>query len=114
MLGMLGKLPTKTLKILLIRNNDQIPVLESRLVWSTGKNMASRININNGIKDPIHGYQNRNTSQVLIFGGSVKMRESLCTQVSVWVNTILNHIDTRKIFPWYEGSCTVYRPEWYE
>ena len=41
------------------------------------------------------------------------MRESLYTGVIMWVNTILNHIDTRPIFPRYESSCIVYRPEWY-
>ena len=30
--------------------------------------MVSIININNGVKEPIHRYQNRNTSQILIFG----------------------------------------------
>ena len=35
--------------------------------------MVSIININNGIEE--HGYQNCNTSQILIFGGYVKARE---------------------------------------
>ena len=75
--------------------------------------MVSIININNGIKEPTHGYQNCNTSQILIFGGYVKVRESLYTRVIIWVNTILNHIDTREFLPRYEGSCNVYRPKWY-
>ena len=42
------------------------------------------------------------------------MRESLYTLVVIWVNTILNHIDTRVILPSYEGPCMVYRPKWYQ
>ena len=49
------------------------------LVWFIGKCMESLINIDNGIKEPTHGYQNCNTSQILIFGGYVKVRESLYT-----------------------------------
>ena len=30
--------------------------------------------------------------------------------VIIWVNTILNHIDTRAILPRYEGSIMVYNP----
>ena len=32
------------------------------------------------------------------------MRESLCNQVIVWVNSTLYHIDTMTIFPRYQGS----------
>ena len=49
------------------------------LVWFIGKCMESLINIDNGIKEPTHGYQNCNISQILIFGGYVKVRESLYT-----------------------------------
>jgi len=69
--------------------------------------------INNCIKEPTRGYQNCNTSQLLIFGGYVKARESLYTRVIIWVDTILYHMDTRAILPRYEGSCVVYRLEWY-
>jgi hypothetical protein len=41
--------------------------------------MESIININNGDKTPTHGYQNYDTSQILISGGYVKVRESLYT-----------------------------------
>ena len=34
------------------------------------------------------------------------MRESLYTRVITWINTILNHIDTK-----HEDSWTEYRPE---
>ena len=36
------------------------------------------------------------------------MKASLYTQVIIWVDTILNHIDTRAILPRDEGSCIVY------
>ena len=39
--------------------------------------MVSTININDGIKEPNHGYQNRNISQILIFGVYVKLREAV-------------------------------------
>jgi hypothetical protein len=42
-----------------------------------GECMISIIKINNGIKEPIYGYQNCNTTQILIFGGYVKVRESV-------------------------------------
>ena len=71
------------------------------------------VNISNGIEELVHGYQNSNTNQILIFGGYVKVRVSLYTQVIHWVNTILKHIDTRVILLRYESSCMVYRPEWY-
>ena len=41
------------------------------------------------------------------------MRESLYTQLTIWVDTILSHIDTRTILPRYEDSCTLYRFEQY-
>ena len=75
-----------------------------------GECMVSIININNGVKEPTHGYQNCNTNQILIFGGYVKVRESLYTQVIIWVNAILNYIDTRLTLPRYESSCMIYRP----
>ena len=53
-------------------------------------------------------------SQILIFGAYVKVRESLYTQVIIWINTTLNHIDARGILPRYEGSCMLYRPEYIE
>ena len=34
----------------------------------TGECMESIIDINNGSIEPTHGYQNCNTSQILIFG----------------------------------------------
>ena len=49
-------------------------------------------------------YQNCNTSQILILGGYLKMKESLYIQVTIWVNTILNHIDTRENLPRCEDS----------
>ena len=63
--------------------------------------MVSIMNINNGIKES------------LICGGYVKVRESVYIQITIWVRTILNHIEISAILPKYEGSCMVYRPEWY-
>ena len=83
---------------------------EPASVWYIGEFMVSSININNGIKEPTRGYQNCNIS---LIDGYVKVRESLYTRVINWVITILNHIDTRKIVPTYEGSCMVYRPKWH-
>ena len=74
--------------------------------------MGINENINIGVKEPIHGYQNCNTTKILIFGGYVKVRESLYIRVTIWVNTILHHI--RTIVPRYEGSCIVYRSEYYQ
>ena len=51
-----------------------------------------------------HVYHNCNSSQIFTFGGYVKVRESLYTQVITWVNTILNHIDIREILAKYESS----------
>ena len=39
------------------------------LDWYIGDNMVSIININNGSKEPTHGYQNCNTNKILIYGG---------------------------------------------
>jgi len=49
----------------------------------------------------------------LQFGGYLKWRESWYTQV-IWNNVILNYIDTRTTLPRYEGSCIIYRPEWFQ
>jgi hypothetical protein len=81
------------------------------LDWYKGECMVLIININKVIKEPPHGYQNCNTSQILIFGGYVKVKKSLYTRVVIWVNIILNHIDTMAILIGYEGSCMVCRPK---
>ena len=39
----------------------------------------------------------------------LKVRESLCTQVTNRVDNILNHIRTRATLPSHEGSCIVCR-----
>ena len=56
---------------------------------------------------PMHGYQNCNTSQILIFGKYVKVKQPLYTQVNIWVGTILKYIDTivrfylsKKVLAW--------------
>lgn len=66
--------------------------------------MVSIIKINNGIEEHIHAYQICTTSQMSIFGGDVKIRESLYTGVIIWLNIILNQVDTKEILPRYEGS----------
>lgn len=37
------------------------------------------INNSNAIKEPTHGYQNCNSSQILVFGGYLRVRGSLYT-----------------------------------
>ena len=64
-------------------------------------------------KNILDWYQNCNISQILILGGYLKMKESLYIQVIVWVNTILNHIDTRSLSPRCENSRMVHILEWY-
>ena len=61
------------------------------------------------LKKLTHKYLNYETKQILIFGKYVKVRESLHTQVIIWVHNILNHIHTREIFP----DIKVYTSEWY-
>ena len=73
-----------------------------------GECMVPIINIKKWYERTYHGYQNCNTSQILIFSGYIKVRESLYTRVFNWVNTILNHIDISTILPRYEGPCIVY------
>jgi hypothetical protein len=55
--------------------------------------MVPIININNGIKEPTHESQNCNTNHVLLVGGYVKIRESLCISTIIWMKSILvmNH-----------------------
>ena len=56
------------------------------LVWYISECMVSITNINNGTKVPTHGYQNCNTYQIFILlVGFLKARESLHTQVIIWV-----------------------------
>lgn len=50
------------------------------------------ININDGIKERTCGHENCNTSQKLTVGRHVKVRESLPTQVIIWVDIILHHM----------------------
>ena len=67
-----------------------------------------QVNINNNyIKKPTCGYQNCNITQILLIGGYVKVTKSLYTRAIIWVDTTLNHIDTKAILPRYVGSCTV-------
>ena len=42
--------------------------------------------------------------------GYIKVRESLYTRVIIWVNIVLNHIETIVILPRHKDSCMVYIP----
>ena len=46
---------------------------------------------------------------ISIFGGYVKVKESLYTQFIMCINTILDHMDTREILPMYECYYMVYK-----
>ena len=76
--------------------------------------MVSIINIINGIKGPTRGYQICSTSQLLIFGG-MSRRENLCIPELLFGLIPFYIISTLTLgnFMRYEGSCIVYRPEWY-
>ena len=67
------------------------------------------------VKNPTYlGYQNRNTSQIFLFDGYVKVSEALIFLGTIWVDTILNHVDTTAILPrTHKSSWMVYRPKWY-
>jgi hypothetical protein len=75
--------------------------------------MVSIINIHTGIKEPTSGYQDCNTSQILIFDGYVNAIEFVYTQVIIRITTILNHIDIATTIPRREGPCMVCKSEWY-
>jgi len=62
--------------------------------------MVTIINFNDGIKELIYGYQNCNATHILMFGGYVKGRESLHTQV------IIIYMPFSTILIPYQGECT--------
>ena len=62
-----------------------------------GECMVSISTINNAIKGPTHRYHMCKISQISIFGGYLKVREALYTQLIIWVNIVQNHIDTMEI-----------------
>ena len=71
------------------------------------------MNIDNGIKEPTCGYQNCNTSQIMIFDGYVCQGE----RIFVYLSDYLDHSEpygTRAILPRYDGCCMVYGPKWYQ
>lgn len=45
--------------------------------------------------------------------GIVQVKEFLYTQVIIWVNISLHHIDTRVIMLRHEDYCKAYRPQGY-
>ena len=83
------------------------------MIEYTSECLVAIISTNNGTKEPTRRYQNCNTNRIMIFSGYVKVRESLSTRVIIWVNTILNHIDTRAVLPRYAGFCMKYWARWY-
>ena len=42
--------------------------------------------------------------------GYIRVRESLYTQVIIWINIVLNHIETIVNLPRHEDSCMGYIP----
>jgi hypothetical protein len=63
---------------------------------------VSIININNDIKKAY----SVNTNQIMVFDKLLKVSESLYSHIVIWINTILNPIDTRTNLLRFEGSCT--------
>lgn len=61
--------------------------------------MVSIINIKNGVKEPIHGHQIRNSNQILIFVGYVQVRDHSIPEWLFWIDAILDPMDTREILP---------------
>ena len=59
------------------------------------------------------GYPHCHISQMLMFGGFVKARESLYTRVTVWVSTILYHVDNSAMSPKCPGSCMLFISYWF-
>ena len=57
------------------------------LVWYTGECMVSVINSNEGIKEPTHGYQDCNTTHILVFGAYVQ-------RIFVCPSYFLGHYDS--------------------
>ena len=75
--------------------------------------MVSIVNINECIKKPTRGHLNCNTSQVLLFDGMSRW-ENLCVPELSFVSILLCSILMwRPNLPRFEGSCIVYRSEWY-
>ena len=75
--------------------------------------MVSILNINYGIKEPTHGIQ---YIVLLVKYGylmGISRQENLCIPSYCLGQYILDHIDSRAFLQRYEGSCIVYRPEWY-
>jgi hypothetical protein len=60
--------------------------------------------------------QNCDTTQILVFGGRVRQRESFNAWELLFGSkyyTILNHIETMVTLPLYENPCMLYRLDWY-
>ena len=69
-----------------------------------GECIVSMFKINNGIKERAHGYQNCSTSQILIFGGYVKVRVALFGSIPFITILILGQFYLgMKVVAWYVG-----------
>ena len=53
------------------------------LVWYVCECMVLITNIKDDVRKPTCDHENCNPSQILIFGGHVKVRESLCIMVII-------------------------------
>lgn len=68
-----------------------------------GEHMVSIYNINTGTYQLVSKFKYHSNIDA---GRYCKMREALYTQGIIWINIILNHIDTKR-----KNSWTLYRPE---
>ena len=73
------------------------------------------INIHNGIKILLMGIKIVISVKHWYVVGVLYAKVKIVFDIYfiIWINTILNHIDTRVIIPAYEGFCVVCTPEWY-
>ena len=76
--------------------------------------MKSIITTYNDIRGPTRRQKICNTRQLLICGAYVNVGEFLDTRDIIWVDPILNRMDTQTILPRHEGSCMVYKPRQYQ
>ena len=82
------------------------------LVWYIGECMVSTMNINNDVIEPTHMHQKLQYESDIDIWWVCPVRDSLYTMVIIWVDTSLNHIDTRMNLLGLEVSSMAYRPEW--
>lgn len=81
-------------------------------MWYISQCMVSIINIINGSKEPIIGFQIQYTNKTYDIWWVRQVESFWIHEFIFWSNTILIHIDTKVILPKYEKSCMVYRCKW--